>query len=154
LEISVTLRAPQFRSGSVGVPFAALIAMVIGTQGLSPDEDVFARPGHGRKVTTICKWLNKEYGAGEMIAWAKQDPARIDLDIPANVKKMFPGYQTVFNRYGRVIYGFLVPGLKRQATVDCLKAFLDLMFSERGHQPLKGAEEDAACNFTGASRDW
>jgi 5-methylcytosine-specific restriction protein B len=170
-EDSVTIRAPQFRSGSVGVPFAALIdpsnpdsgayggmsfvifpveghpaliAMAIGTQGLSPDEDVFARPGHGRKVAAICKWLNKEYGAGEMVAWAKQDPARIDLDIPANVKKMFPEYQTVFNRYGRVIYGFFVPGLKRQAAIDCLKAFLDLMFSERGHQPLKGAEEDAA----------
>lgn len=110
---SVTLRAPAFRPESGGVTFAALIhpsnpesgafggmsfvifpvegrpallSMVIGTQGLSPDEEVLARPGHGRKVAAICNWLNKQYGQGEMLAWAKQDPARIDLDMPGNIK--------------------------------------------------------------------
>lgn len=167
---SITLRAPEFRSGSGGVPFAALIdpsnpdsgayggmsfvifpldnqpallGMVIGTQGLSPDEEVLARPGHGRKVAAICNWLNKQYGRGEMVAWAKQDPARIDLDVPGSIKALFADYQTVFNRYGRVIYGLYAPSEDRQGTEECLKAFLDLMFSERGIQPLKGAEADA-----------
>ena len=163
---SVALRAPA----GAGVPFAALIdpsnpdsgayggmsfvifpmadrpailGMVIGTQGLSPDEEVLARPGHGRKVAAICNWLNKQYGRGEMVAWAKQDPARIDLDMPGNIKALFTDYHPVFARYGRVIYGLYAPNPNRQGTEECLKAFLDLMFSERGHQPLKGAETDA-----------
>lgn len=168
-EQSVTLRAPEFRSSS-GVPFAALIdpsnpdsgayggmsfvifpmegrpallSMVIGTQGLSPDEDVLARPGHGRKVSAICKWLNNKYGRGKMVAWAKEDPARIDLDMPGNIKRLFADCQPIFARYGRVIYGFYAPDQDRRGTEECLKAFLDLMFGERGHQPLKGAEKDA-----------
>ncbi len=167
---SITIRAPEFRSGTGGVPFAALIdpsnpdsgayggmsfvifpienrpallGLVIGTQGLSPDEEVLARPGHGRKVAAICNWLNKQYGRGEMVAWAKQDPARIDLDIPGNVKTLFADYQPIFNRYGRVIYGLYAPSKDRHASKECLKAYLDLMFSERGFQPLKGAEADA-----------
>ena len=60
--------------------------MVIGTQGLSPDEEILGRPGHGRKIKAICSWLNSKYGQGKMVSWAKQDPARIDLDIPGNIK--------------------------------------------------------------------
>lgn len=108
---AVAIRAPEFRGGS-GVPFAALIhpsnpdsgayggmsfvifpvpngscmlAMVIGTQGLSPDEAVLGRPGHARKTAAICNWLNKKHGQGKVVAWAKQDPVRTDLDVPENV---------------------------------------------------------------------
>lgn len=164
----VTLRAPEFRSGS-GVSFAALIhpsspdsgayggmslvvfpvenarcmlAMVVGTQGLSPDEEVLGRPGHGRKVAAICSWLNQKHGKGKMVAWAKQDPVRTDLDVPENVKRFFPQYSDVFERYGRVIYGIFVPSEDIEATADALKAFLDLMFEERGIFPLKSAAED------------
>lgn len=166
---SFSIRAPKFQSGS-GVPFAALIdpsnpdsgayggmsfvifpiegqpaliSMVIGTQGLSPDEEVLGRPGHGRKVSAICQWLNKKYGAGNMVAWAKQDPARTDIEMPGNIARLFSEYQSVFARYGKVIYGFFAPGENRQATEDALKAFLDLTVSERGYQPLKKAEEDS-----------
>lgn len=159
----VTLRAPEFKGGS-GVPFAALIhpsnpdsgayggmsfvifpvpdapsliAMVIGTQGLSPDEEILGRPGHGRKVAAICNWLNKKYGNGKMVAWAKQDPVRIDLDIPDNIKRLFPEYQSIFERYGRVLYGIFVPNGDTKATTSALKAFMDLMFEERGIYPLK-----------------
>jgi len=38
--------------------------MVIGTQGLSSDEELFSRPSHDRKVAAICNWLNKQYGQG------------------------------------------------------------------------------------------
>ncbi|MEW5784403.1 MAG: hypothetical protein AB1767_04870 [Bacillota bacterium] len=165
----MTLRAPEFRSDS-GVPFTslihpsnpdsgpyggmsfvtfpvegrpALVSMVVGTQGLSPDEEVLGRPGHGRKAAAICSWLNKKYGRGEMVAWAKQDSARIDLDLPGNIRSLFSDYQPVFTRYGRVIYDLYAPGQNRVGTEKCLKAFLDLMFAERGRQPLKGAEADA-----------
>ena len=45
-----------------------LISVVIGTQGLSPDEEVLGRPGHGRKVAAICNWLNTKHGHGNMVA--------------------------------------------------------------------------------------
>lgn len=69
--------------------------------------------------------------------------ARIDLDMPGNIKNLFQDYQSIFKRYGRVIHGLYAPNSNRQGTIECLKAFLDLMFLERGHQPLKGAETDA-----------
>lgn len=91
----VTLRAPTMTSDT-GVPFASLIhpsnpdsgayggmclvifpvtgapcgiAMGIGTQGLSPDEEILGRPGHARKIKAICTWINKKYGSGKMLAW-------------------------------------------------------------------------------------
>jgi 5-methylcytosine-specific restriction enzyme B len=166
---SVTLRAPGFR-GNEGVPFAAyihpsnpdsgayggmsfvlfpiedgpcLIAMVVGTQGLSPDEEVLSRPGHARKVAAICAWLNKKYGQGNMLAWAKHDPVRTDLDTPSNIKQLFPVYQSIFERYGRVLYGIFVPNDNREATTAALKAFLDLTFEERGQFPLKAITHEA-----------
>lgn len=166
---TVTLRAPEIKQDK-GVPYASLIhpsnpdagayggmslvifpvpdapcliAMCVGTQGLSPDEEVLARPGHGRKVSAICNWLNKKHGQGSLIAWSKQDPVRVDLDIPGNIKRLFPNYNSVFDRYGKVLYGFFVPNSDNDATADALKAFLDLMFEERGIYPLKSAAEES-----------
>jgi 5-methylcytosine-specific restriction enzyme B len=114
----------------------ALVAMGIGTQGLSPDETILSRPGHTRKIGAICDWLNSEFGEGKLIAWAKQDPTRIDIDIPNNIKNMFSDYQTIFTRYGKVLYAFFVPDNNREKTKLAVKAFLDLMFAERGFAPL------------------
>lgn len=165
----VTLRAPMFSSGEK-VPFAALIdpsnpdsgayggmsfvicpvdegpaliGLFVGTQGLSPDEDVLGRPGHGRKVAAICKWLNAVYGKGKMVAWAKQDPARVDVDVPGNIKMQYMDYKSIFDKYGRVIYGFYSPTDDREATMRSLCAFLDLMFAERGITPLKPSERQS-----------
>ena len=49
-----------------------LVAMVIGTQGLAPDETILGRPGHARKMQAVCSWLNHEFGHGEQVAWAKK----------------------------------------------------------------------------------
>jgi 5-methylcytosine-specific restriction protein B len=114
----------------------ALVAMGIGTQGLSPDEEILSRPGHTRKIGAICDWLNSEFGEGKLIAWAKQDPTRIDIDVPNNIKNMFSDYQTIFSRYGKVLYAFFVPDDNREKTEIAVKAFLDLMFAERGFTPL------------------
>jgi 5-methylcytosine-specific restriction protein B len=164
----VRLRAPEFH-GDSGVPFSALIhpsnpdsgafggmsivifpvsdaqcliAMGVGTQGLSPDENVLARPGHARKVAAICAWLNRKYGKKGMIAWAKQDPVRTDLDMPENVKNQFCEYASVFKRYGKEIYGFCAPLDNAEAAEDALKAFMDLNFEERGEQPLTAFKDD------------
>jgi 5-methylcytosine-specific restriction protein B len=117
----LTVRAPAMSPDS-GVPFAAyihpsnpasgpysglsfvifpvpdqpcLIGMVVGTQGLSPDEAILGRPGHARKAQAICSWLNREYGGGNLVAWAKQDPTRTDLSVPENVAKAWPSYKSV-----------------------------------------------------------
>ena len=77
---NITLRAAD-RPGESGVPFAALIhpsnpdsgpysgmsialfpvadaacllTFVVGTNGISPDDEILGRPGHARKVHAIC----------------------------------------------------------------------------------------------------
>jgi 5-methylcytosine-specific restriction protein B len=165
---NVTLRAPELRGDNI--PFAAyiqksnpdsgpyggmsfvifpveqapcLIALVVGTQGLSPDEEILGRPGHARRMAGICSWLNHKYGQGTMIAWAKKDPFQTELDIPKNIKQTFSAYSTVFQKYGRVTYGLYAPTEDKVATREALCAFLDLMFTERGVFPLSGAEKEA-----------
>jgi len=168
---SVKLRAPKMSTGD-GVSFASyihpanpdsgayggmsfvifpgeegkpcLVAMVVGTQGLSPDENILSRPGHARKIAAICNWLNNKYGKGKLIAWAKQDPTRVDLDMPEHVKTTFSAFQSIFNRYGKVIYGIFSPiSDNPEATLEAVNAFLDLMFFERGSSPLKNFEAES-----------
>jgi 5-methylcytosine-specific restriction protein B len=166
---ALTLRAPEM-SGDSGVPFAAyihpqnpasgpysglsfvmfpvperpcLIGMVVGTQGLAPDEAILGRPGHARKTQAICSWLNQKYGHGRFVAWAKQDPTRTDLPFPENVAKQWPEYKSVFDRYGKEIYAVYCPTDDRTGTEAALTAFLDLLFEERGYQPIASAQ--ASC---------
>ena len=158
----VTLRAPEM-SSDTGVPFAAyihpsnptsgsytglsfvifpvpgqpcLIGMVVGTGGLNPDEAVLGRPGHARKLQAICSWLNGEYGGGRFVAWAKQDPTRTDLSVPDSVRQAWPEYKSVFDRYGKEIYALYCPTGDRAGTDAALTASLDLLFEERGYQPI------------------
>lgn len=165
---SVKLRAPEM-VGDEAIPFAALIdpsnpdsgayggmsfvicpvkeghclmSMCIGTQGLNPDENILSRPGHARKVNAICDWLNSTSGSGEMVAWGKQDPVRTDIDIPSNVKTAFNIYGSVFKKYGKVLYSIFKPSQEKLRTEDALKAFLDLLFVERGFEPLAAYKDD------------
>ena len=170
-EKSVTLRAPEMKGGNdAGVPYAAyihpsnadagayggmsfvifpvedapcLVAMVIGTQGLAPDETILGRPGHARKLQAICTWLNERFGGGEQVAWAKQDPTRVDIDVPASIQRAWGIYERALKRYGRVLYAIYRPTNDRDATLAALTAMLDIMFQERGHTPLKEFEADA-----------
>jgi 5-methylcytosine-specific restriction enzyme B len=170
-QATVALRAPEI-SSEAGVPFAAyihpsnptsgpyggfsfvvfpapdetcMVAMVVGTQGLAPDEAILGRPGHARKMQAICAWLNKVYGKGHQVAWAKQDPTRVDLGAPDTVKRIWPVYQKVFERYGRELYAVYTPTHDQAGTEAAVTAFLDVMFAERGQQPLTQfkAEADA-----------
>ncbi len=114
-----------------------MIALVVGTMGLSPDEHILGKPGHSRKVNAIAKWLNHEFGGkenGKPIAWAKQEALRIDKGVPENVQHNFPHYHAIFAKYGKEIYGFCEgnPPILEQA----LKVFLDLHFEERNCLPL------------------
>lgn len=159
---AVTLRAPEM-SGDAGVPFAAfihpsnptsgaysglsfvifpvadapcLVGLVVGTNGLTPDEAILGRPGHARKAQAICSWLNRQYGNGSFVAWAKQDPTRTDLSVPDSVKQAWAAYKAVFDRYGKELYALYSPTSNRAGTDVAVTAFLDLLFEERGHRPI------------------
>ena len=168
----VRIRAPEMPEGqdSGNVPFAALIhpenpdsgayggmslvffpsadvpcliAFVVGTSGLAPDENVLGRPGHARKVRALCAWLNRKHGKHQLVAGAKQEPPRIDVGVPANITSEFSEYGPAFRRYGGVLYGIYAPrGTKSEAT-EALTAFLDLMFEERGERPLKQYQDES-----------
>ena len=170
-EKAVTIRAPGGLSlESGGAPFAALIhpenpnsgayggmsfvifpadigpalvAMVVGTQGLHPDEMVLGRPGHARKLAAITRWLNLEAGSGQLVAWSKDEPVRTDVTLPRDIRSKFSAYKNAFDRYGHVIYCFFAPQQDRASTEIALKAFLDLTFEERGISTRKPFEEDA-----------
>jgi 5-methylcytosine-specific restriction protein B len=169
-EKSVTLRAPDMKGGDTGVPYAAyihpsnadsgayggmsfvifpadnapcLVAMVIGTQGLAPDEAILGRPGHARKMQAISTWLNRRFGGGAQIAWAKHDPTRVEIDLPEPIQRAWPSYERAFKRYGRVLYAIYKPSDDRRATVFALTAMLDIMFEERGHATMKEFQDNA-----------
>jgi 5-methylcytosine-specific restriction enzyme B len=119
----------------------SLIAMGVGTQGLSPDEEILGRPGHGRKIQAICAWLNSRNRG--YVAWAKEDPVRIDIDLPGDVRGQFPQYDSAFRKYGRVLYGIFAPTDDRALAQDGLNALLDLTFKERNVEVLGSFKEDA-----------
>jgi 5-methylcytosine-specific restriction enzyme B len=170
-EKSVALRAPDMKGGDSGVPYAAyihpsnadsgayggmcfvifpaddapcLIAMGIGTQGLAPDETILGRPGHARKMQAVCTWLNRRFGDGAQVAWAKHDPTRVDIDLPDPIQRAWSSYERAFKRYGRVLYAIYKPTDNRSGTVAALTAMLDIMFEERGHLTMKEFQDDAA----------
>lgn len=118
-----------------------MIAMVVGTQGLSPDEQIIGKPGHSRKMNAIVRWLNEQYSENKPIAWAKKDAVRTDISVPQNVVNDFPKYRSVFDRYGNEIYGFCIA--KEEIVEKALKSFLDFNFEERGYTPLSGAQDEA-----------
>jgi 5-methylcytosine-specific restriction protein B len=162
-EKAFAVRAPGMNSDT-GVPFAAyihpsnpnsgpysglsfvifpvadspcLIGLVVGTQGLAPDEAILGRPGHGRKAQAICGWLNEKFGQGDLVAWAKHDPTRTDISMPD--LKAWSDYKSVFDRYGKEIYAVYRPRDNRSGTEEALVAFLDLLLEERGYQAMAGS---------------
>ena len=120
-----------------------LIGLCVGTQGLSPDEHILGRPGHARKCKAIAQLLNKRHEGSGIVAWAKQDPTRIDQGIPQTITKTLPQYDGPVGRYGNVIYLLYEPTEDQKETEYALKAMLDLYFDERGFQPRAAHQKDA-----------
>ncbi|MBF6568537.1 MAG: AAA family ATPase [Candidatus Binataceae bacterium] len=165
----VTLRAPAPSEVSEGiVPFAAfihpsnpnsgpyggtslavfpgddapcLISLVVGTNGLAPDEGILGRPGHARKTAAVCAWLNS--GKRRLVAWSKHDPTRLDQRLPPEVAEGFGKYAGAIAKYGHVLYAIYAPEPDQNSTLEAMTAFLDLMFDERGIRPLARFESEA-----------
>ncbi len=112
-----------------------LVTFVVGTNGLAPDEGILGRPGHARKAAALCSWLNS--GKQKLVAWSKHDPTRLDQRVPPEVAAEFEKYPGAIAKYGHVLYAIYAPGSDRAETAKALTAFLDLMFDERGIQPLE-----------------
>ena len=169
-ERSIALRAPDMRGSDAGIPYASyihpsnagvgafggmcfvifpataspsLVAMGIGTQGLAPDESILGRPGHARKMLAICTWLNHRFGCGNQVAWAKQDPTRIDIEVPDRLQRAWSTYEGAFRKYGKVLYAIYHPTEDQSGTTSAITAMLDIMFEERGHTPLKEYQDEA-----------
>ena len=113
-----------------------LIGMVAGTAGLVPDDAILGRPGHARKMQALSAWLNWESGTGSRVAWAKQDPTMVDTDVPDEVQKDWPAYKRAFKKYGKVMYALYKPTENPDGTLAAVTAILDVMFQERGHDPM------------------
>jgi len=122
---------------------SCLVSFVVGTQGLSPDENILSRPGHARKVQAITKWLNEDSRENSIVAWSKHDPVRIERAIPDTIQREFNRFYNSFDKYNRVIYGMFDPKGNREITEECLKAFLDLYMQERGFEPLSGSQDES-----------
>jgi 5-methylcytosine-specific restriction protein B len=131
----------------------ALVNLCVGTSGLGEDGVILGRPGHARKVRAICTWLNQKHGKGEVVAWAKQDPTRIDQPIPAEVQTLFAAHAKFFGKYDKVVYAMYRPTADRSATTEAVAAFLDLFMSERRCEPLK-AHASQATQIQSAVAPW
>lgn len=119
-----------------------LVALVVGTQGLTPDQQILGRPGHARKSRAICEWLNAL--ANRQVAWYKHDPTQTDIFVPDTVQQRWPEYKRALDRYKREIYAcFKPPASDPDLAYKGVVALLDLYMSERGHKPLS--------RFTGES---
>jgi len=120
-----------------------LVGLVVGMAGLHPDDGILSSPGHARKARAVCAWLNSEYGGGDIVAWSKYDPVRIEQAVPAEIAKRFAMHHGAFDKYGDVMYAIFAPTSDEQATRNAVTALLDLMFEERGHPPLTAHKSDA-----------
>lgn len=121
----------------------ALFGLVVGTQGLDPDESVLGRPGHGRKAQAICAWLNRDFGNSSQVAWAKHDPTRTDIPVPERLQKEWSEFEKAFSKYSGFMYALYRPTEDKSHTAEALAAFLDLMFEERGFFPNAACIEDS-----------
>lgn len=119
-----------------------MLALVVGTQGLAPDEDILTRPGHARFARALSAWINEQARAA--VAWAKVDPTRVDLDLPVQQRTRLESWPSAIDRYGREIYlaidlGRLDPSMARRS----LDAVLDFSLRARGVRPLAAWRDHA-----------
>jgi len=71
-------------------------------------------------------------------AWTKPDPAAIGVAVPKTVRDRFPGFERVFQRYGKEMYcNAIVPQDDESKAQRVVQAYFDLYAHERGWQVLQ-----------------
>lgn len=127
------------KKGDGNEPGKSLLAFGCGTRGLSPDENILARPGHERYLHALRKYLTEQTGT---FTWCKHDPSNLAEPIPDTIKKQFQDFSTVFSRYGNVLHFICeVPKDLPKATL-IVKAFFDFYAWERGWKVLQAAKKE------------
>jgi 5-methylcytosine-specific restriction protein B len=125
----------------------ALVTMVVGTQGLAPDEVILGQPGHARLCQGVAAWYRKSFGSAA--AWAKNDPVRTDLELPISGDAL-AHWRGAAEKYGKVLYATFVPpgqdscpDKDRPALLDMLATLLDAALVVRGVNRKKDADAEA-----------
>jgi 5-methylcytosine-specific restriction protein B len=117
----------------------SLIGFGVGTRGLSPDEGILTRPGHRRRIAALRRLLARM----RVEAWTKADPAALGEQVPKSARDRFPGFERVFQRYGREMYCNAVVPQEPEAALLVVQAFMDLYAFERGWSVLKRHEGES-----------
>ena len=124
----------------------SIVCLVIGTNGLSPDEQALSRPGHARKVLAISRWLN--HLSKKEVAWAKPDPVRVDIPMPKQQIARLDNYESAIEKYRKVLYAvfFTKDSPNEAVTKQAAHVLCDIFAEERGLEPLTAfrAEKEAA----------
>ncbi|MCL4489167.1 MAG: AAA family ATPase [Chloroflexi bacterium] len=126
---------------------ASLLTLVCGTRGLSPDEQILGRPGHARNLRALRRYLSKQ----GVSVWSKYDPTNLSQPLPETVRRQYPGFASVFSRYGSFIYCAAPVPRDPEKAERVVAAFLDLYAWERGWSPLKAASNEVEA-YLGALR--
>jgi len=117
----------------------SLLTFVCGTRGLSPDEDILGRPGHGRYLQALGRHLGTKCGVS---VWTKFDPTSLSQPFPKVVRQQYPEFSNVINRYGNYIYACVEVPSEPPAAREVAAAFLDLYAWERSWKPLAAARDE------------
>jgi 5-methylcytosine-specific restriction protein B len=110
----------------------SLMSFVVGTRGLSPDEGILTKPGHRRRLAALRRYLSEL----KVPVWTKTDPSALDQTVPKVAQELFPGFESVFKRYGEVLYCLAKVPEDAEAARTVVSAFLALYAHERNWQPL------------------
>ncbi|MEZ5660907.1 MAG: AAA family ATPase [Burkholderiaceae bacterium] len=130
----------------------SLIAFVVGTRGLSPDEGILTRPGHRRRIASLRHQLVQ---LGIRDAWARQDPAALGDPVPELVASRLGAWMPVFKRYGNELYCTApVPRNDPALSRHVVQAFVDLYAYERRWEVLKAAESEVGETIHRLGAQW
>jgi 5-methylcytosine-specific restriction protein B len=116
----------------------SLLALVVGTRGLAPDEGILTRPGHRRRIAALRRHLAKK----GVETWTKPDPSMLGVAVPKVVRDRLPGFEKALHRYGGEVYCLARVPEDASLAREVVQAFLDLYAYERGWQPLKSIQAE------------
>jgi 5-methylcytosine-specific restriction protein B len=111
---------------------SSILCLVVGTQGIAPDEALLTRAGHRRRVAALRSLLRSR----DVTIWTKPDPALLDFDVPKAVRDDLPDFKDAFDRYGRCMYCVARVPEDLALARKTVQGFFDLYAHERGWKLL------------------